>query len=238
MPLNTDRLFRRIWLANGIVLLLLMIGALVLVGFSFFEGRGPPGIRPTANGKVPAADVRPRAIRYDQPEPIRNSRSALVRVRYGTDYSERSSASIGLSSQHYERAYNPGLIVNVIFLPRDGGPGRLLLERAAFIQDLDFPREGRRDPDIRSLIRSPGSPTPLPLRTPTTAVAWITRMRRSSTSVISTAGTSAGCSPLGLTCSQPGCFRTGNSSFWHWMDGMPREEPPNSSRSERFGSIP
>lgn len=143
MPLDSDRLFRRIWLANGILLIVLLIGALGLAGYALLDdlwGKDEQGVRPTADGPHPQADLRPRAIRYDDPEPVLNSRWMLVRVRYGTDYGEPSGGSLGMASAAYERAYrSSGPLVNVLFLPPNGGAGRLLLDRPAYIRFLDFP---------------------------------------------------------------------------------------------------
>jgi hypothetical protein len=148
MALNNDQLFRRIWLINGILFLLLFIGTLVLGGLALLPDRNSWGVQATRKSEVAADSVRPRDIRYDKPAAVLNSQSTLVRVRYGTDYGEMSNGSSGLGSSHYERAYNPGPTVNVIFLPREGGPGRLLLDRPAYIQNLEFPGD-RRDPEDR-----------------------------------------------------------------------------------------
>ena len=149
MALNNDGLFRRIWLVNGILLLLLFIGTLVLGGLALLPDPNSWGVQATGKSEVAADSVRPRAIRYDKPATILNSQLTLVRVRYGTDYGEMSNGSSRLGSSGYERAYNPGPTVNLLFLPREGGPGRLLLDRPAYIQDLEFPGEGRRDPEDR-----------------------------------------------------------------------------------------
>jgi hypothetical protein len=150
MQVDSHRLFRRIWLTNGILLLLLMLGALGLAGYALLNelwGTDDDGVRPTANGAQPSAELRPRAIRYDDPELVLNSRWMLVQVRYGTDYSEPTGSSLGLTSAAYDRGYDAGgPLVNVLFLPEDGGPGRLLLNRPAYIRALKFPRERRGYP--------------------------------------------------------------------------------------------
>src|SRR3954466_10330630 len=84
MPLDLDRVFRRIWLANGILLLVLLVGALGLAGYALLNdrwGTDEHGVRPLANGAHPSADLRPRAIRYDDPERVLNSQWMLVQVR-------------------------------------------------------------------------------------------------------------------------------------------------------------
>ncbi len=153
MALDSDRLFRRIWFANGILLLVLVVGALGLTGYALLNGlwgKGEHGVRPTAIGSHPPADLRPRAVRYDDPEPVLNSRWMLVQVRYGADYGEPSSKGLGLGSVAYERGYRTGgPLVNVLFLPVDGGTGRLLLNRPGYIRGIEFSQARPRYPAER-----------------------------------------------------------------------------------------
>lgn len=146
MPLDTERLFRRIWLTNGILLLALLVGGLGLATYGilnhFWDG-DENGVRP-APGGARATDLRPRAIRYDEPERILNSAWTLVQVHYGSDYGASLGGSAGLASGYERRAGGEGALVNVMFLPPDGGPGHLLLDRPAHIQSMDFPRERPR----------------------------------------------------------------------------------------------
>jgi hypothetical protein len=146
MSLDTDRMFRRIWLVNGILLLLTLLGSLGIASYGILRDLWDTetGVRPASGHPPPAADLRPRAVRYDAPDRILGSRWMLAQVRYGTDYGERSSNGLGLGSAVTERSYGrEGPLVNVMFLPPDAGPGRLLLDRAGYIQNLDFPRERR-----------------------------------------------------------------------------------------------
>lgn len=146
MSLDSDRLFRRIWLANGILLFIVLLAGAGMTGIAALRGLWDTenGVRPASGHPPPAADLRPRAVRYDAPERILGSRWMLALVRYGTDYGERSSNGLGLGSAVSERSYGrEGPLVNVMFLPADAGPGRLLLDRAGYIQNLDFPRARR-----------------------------------------------------------------------------------------------
>ena len=209
MSLDSDRLFRRIWLANGILLLVLLVGALGLAGYALLNelwGTDEHGARPTANGSHPPADLRPRAIRYDDPELVLNSRWLLVQVRYGADYGEPSGSTLGLASA--ERGYRTGgPLVNVLFLPADGGAGRLLLDRPAYIRALGFRRSADAIPPSTS-TRSRGSPTRSHSRIRTGAADWMTRTRRSSTSAISMVGTFGACCRLGSARVRHRCCRT------------------------------
>jgi hypothetical protein len=147
MPLDTARLFRRIWLTNGILLLALLVGGLGLGAYGVLNqlwGSDENGVRP-APGGAQHTDLRPRAIRYDEPERILNSPWTLVQVHYGSNFGASLGGSAGLASVAYDRSLGTGgALVNVMFLPPDGGPGHLLLDRPAHIQSMDFPREHRR----------------------------------------------------------------------------------------------
>jgi hypothetical protein len=128
-------------------LLLLLVGGLGLAGYgvlNHFWDSDEAGVRP-APGGAREADLRPRAVRYDEPEPILSSSWTLVQVHYGSDYGASLGSSPGLVSAAYERrAGGGGALVNVMFLPTGGGPGHLLLDRPAHIQSMEFPRERRR----------------------------------------------------------------------------------------------
>jgi hypothetical protein len=153
MPLSTDRFFRRVWLANGVLGFVLLLGLIGMLGYSLLEGlwsTDERGVRPSAKRSPSSNEVRPRAIRYDQPVGLVNSDWMLVQVHYGVGYGEPSDFSLGPHMSTAYRDYRSGgPVVNVIFLPPDGGPGRLLLNRPAYIRELDFPEEPRRYPDQR-----------------------------------------------------------------------------------------
>jgi hypothetical protein len=147
MPLNLDRLFRGIWLANGILLLLLAIGLLGVAVYGFFDAViwDDPGVQPITEGAPTQGDLRPRAIRYDEPERLLNSPWRLVQVRYGTDYAKPGVGDLAVASTSSERAaYAGGPLVNVMFFLPDSGVGRLLLDRPAYIRSLDFAPEHPR----------------------------------------------------------------------------------------------
>lgn len=141
MSLGLDRFFRGIWLANGVVLLLMLIGGLGITAYillSDLRGRGARGVQPTVNGTSPSGEVRPRAVRLDEPQRLLNTRWMLVKVQYGTDYTKPSGSPIAPASS-YDRYETGGPVVNAMFLPPDSGPGRLLLDRPAYIRSLVFP---------------------------------------------------------------------------------------------------
>lgn len=153
--MDLDRFFRRIWLVNGVLALLLLMIALGVAGYGLLSerwNRREQGVRPGSNAAPPAADLRPRAIRYDVPERILNSDWTLVQVGYGTDYGKGGSGSLAVTSRAYGVYGREGVLVNVAFLPPDGGPGRLLLDRPAYIRTLDFPRvPNRQDEPVDSV---------------------------------------------------------------------------------------
>lgn len=148
MSLDLDRFFRGIWLANGALLLIMLLGGLGLGVYGLLSGlwgREERGVQAISTGAPPAEAVRPRAVRYGEPQRLLNSRWMLVQVHYGTDYAKSSGRSMTLASGAYERRYDVGgPLVNVMFLPPDSGPGRLLLDRPAYIRDLEFPAERPR----------------------------------------------------------------------------------------------
>lgn len=136
----------------GVIALVLLMIALGFAGYALLSerwNRREQGVRTSPNASPPSADLSPRAIRYDVPERVLNSDWTLVQVGYGTDYGKRASGSLAMASRAYYGVYGPGVLVNVAFLPPDGGRGRLLLDHPAYIRTLDFPRERDR-PDERA----------------------------------------------------------------------------------------
>jgi hypothetical protein len=152
MPLNLDRLFRGIWLANGILLLLLAIGGLGIAAYGLIDvlAGDDQGVQPMGGGAPTPGGLRPRAIRYDEPERLLNSPWRLVQVRYGSDYAKPGVGDLAMTSASYERAlYADGPLVNVMFFRPDSGVGRLLLDRPAYIRSLDYAPEHPRYPTER-----------------------------------------------------------------------------------------
>ena len=155
MTWSSDQLFRRVWFINGILLLVLSVGLLVAAGYGILSDlwRGDAGgVQTTAKGTPPPSDARPRALRYGAPEGIVNTGWTLVQVRYGKDYGEPKSGAFG-SNAYESRGYNgsEGPLVNVAFLPPGGGPGRLLLDRPAYIRYLEFPERTRSSEPVDSV---------------------------------------------------------------------------------------
>jgi hypothetical protein len=144
MIMDSDRLFKRIWLVNGILFLLFLIGV-VGIAIMDFADDDDSGVQAAEKHEALPADLRPRAVRYDKPEKILNSPASLVQVRYGKDFGDRPNVSLSVGMSHYARSYGVhGPVVNVMFLAGGGGPGRLILDRAAYIKELTFPPEHRR----------------------------------------------------------------------------------------------
>jgi hypothetical protein len=143
MEPGSDRLLKRVWLVNGFILLALGVLSLGMVLYTLFtEFRGPtePAVRVGA-GKPDAASV-PRAIRYGAPVPIRGTATQLVTVHHG-EADQPPGKAYGMaetwsSGGHgYYRADGP--LVNVIFLIPGAPQGRILLDRPAFIGELNHP---------------------------------------------------------------------------------------------------
>jgi hypothetical protein len=132
---DIDRWLKRLWLANGVLLLILLVlggGALLFETLSGAFGPKDAVLAPGANG-TPAA--RPRAVRYSPPRPIWGTKNRVVIIRYGKAQ-ERGEFSFASS----ERAYrdDDGPAVNLLFLTGTA-PGRILLDKPAYVAWFDFP---------------------------------------------------------------------------------------------------
>lgn len=150
MTLNTERLSKRLWLVNGVLLLAALVVVLLLIGY-VAVGERMFAVEPAAVRAEPVVQAgRPaRAVRFGEPEQIRGTEMRLVAVRHGHGDVHQRGAGIG-SSSSYGGHWRDGPLVNVLFLDPKSGEGRLLLDRAAFIEAIDKPRQDE-DP-LRRLI--------------------------------------------------------------------------------------
>jgi hypothetical protein len=144
-----ERWLKRVWLINGIVLF-----ALLALGLGFAavaavrEWRGNEAVAvaaPTPRGRDGSAD-RVRAVRFDVPHAVRGTSTRIVLVRHGADYLAEKYAGLSGGSG-YDMRVRDGPVVNVIFLPAEGAPGRLLFVRPAYLTDVSYPGKeyGRAD---------------------------------------------------------------------------------------------
>lgn len=141
--MDMDRWIKRIWLAIGVLLLVLVVvgaGALVVASIST-GGRTNAVVAPdTARG----ATIRPRAVRYSTPDKIWGVKTRLVIVRYGKGQQGAGFGSgsglDGSGSYSYSSRRDPdGPMVNLIFLTADDA-GRVLLDKPAYITWFAYPR--------------------------------------------------------------------------------------------------
>lgn len=140
---SLDRTLKLLWLAIGALLLLFLIGGGVMILAQVIgnAGAGSEAVR-VAGGDRPARE-EPRAVRYGMPDSIRGTATRIVMVGNGAAYGyrERVSDSYGTSGGRMS-----GAEVNVMFV--DAAGARLLLDRPAFIREVDYPvpREGESGP--------------------------------------------------------------------------------------------
>jgi hypothetical protein len=138
MKFSLDRSFRIIWLiVGGLVLVTLLIaGGLVVAQLVGNAGAGKEAVRIVESAATERTEAR--AVRYGEPTPIRGTATRMVLVGNGQGH-ERGA---GYASGDYGGGNGPQ--VNVIFLDAEGA--RLLLDRPAFIRDVDAPGPTRTPP--------------------------------------------------------------------------------------------
>jgi hypothetical protein len=130
---DLDRWLKRVWMVNGVLLLLLMLlgtGALLVTWLSGAFGGKNAVLAPAPTG---GADAKPRAVRYSPPRPIWGSKTRVVVVRYGKG---QQRAGMGFGSYEYHDEDGP--VVNLLFLTGTA-PGRVLLDKPAYVGDFDYP---------------------------------------------------------------------------------------------------
>jgi hypothetical protein len=132
MKPSLDRTLKMTWLGIGAVVLLFLLAGLVMVLSQVTRNAGAASeASRVAGGQRPAA-AEPAAVRYTMPDSIRGTQTRIVRVGEGAAYSRRESSyeSGGYAGEGRE--------VNVMFVDAQGV--RLLLDRAAHIRELSYPR--------------------------------------------------------------------------------------------------
>ena len=142
MASDSDRLFRRLWLVNGIMFLVALVGIIGVVVYNFvsetFRDPGPE-VRAEATegegGEPPAA----RAIRYSEPQTIYGTTVGLIAVTHGAAPMSSAGMAVTMPSSSYGLYESEGPTVKVIFLDRGAATGRLLLDRPAYIRLIDYP---------------------------------------------------------------------------------------------------
>ncbi len=144
--MDQERLLKRVWLVNGILLLALLgaLGIWLLVNLA--SGLLHRETRVATVGEGTATEHAPRAIRYDTPQTIWKSTARVVLVHYGEAF-QRPFEGLGSKGYSSER-YTP--YVNVIFLEPGDHPAHLLLNRPALIRSVSFPRS--QDDSLQSWI--------------------------------------------------------------------------------------
>src|SRR4051794_37064948 len=91
---RVDRVLRWVWLINGVLLLLILLGSAVFVAIGALSGMGggspaPPGVPGAAWGGGGGG----APIRYALPVAVRGTATRLVLVRRGSGYAYSSTAS-------------------------------------------------------------------------------------------------------------------------------------------------
>lgn len=137
--LDSDRLLKRIWLVNGLLILVALVLAAGIALFALISNTLDRKANAVA-APVPAADENaatdPRAIRYSIPREIYGSATRLIHVFHGEAYARVEGYD---GSRRQYSLYDPEApTVNVIFLAADG-TSRLLLDRPAFFRQVDYP---------------------------------------------------------------------------------------------------
>jgi hypothetical protein len=131
-----DRALKIVWLTIGVLLLGGIVVAGVSVLLSFMQSGGEPGESASPRGAQAASAPPGAALRYDPPVDVRGGDRRLILVRRAVE------PEGGLSSVP-SRA-----VVNAIFLAPDGS-ARLLLDRPAFIRNVDVPGAASADSSAR-----------------------------------------------------------------------------------------
>lgn len=126
--LSLNRTLALLWTAIGVLLLLLLVGALGMIVVQAVRNAGAAEDAVRVASETRPARQAPRAVRYGAPAEVRGTATRLVLVRYG----KGEELSGGYASYSRDGAW-----VNVVFI--DGGEARLLLDRPGYIQDIAYP---------------------------------------------------------------------------------------------------
>jgi hypothetical protein len=133
MKPSLDRTLKLLWLAIGALLLLFLAagGVMILAQVIRNAGAGDAAVRVASEAGTPREE--PRAVRYGMPAPIRGTATRIVMVANGTAYEYGAGMSGGTAMSRRMS----GAEVNVMFIDANGT--RLLLDRPAYIRDVDYP---------------------------------------------------------------------------------------------------
>ncbi|HEV8263900.1 MAG TPA: hypothetical protein VGQ06_03045 [Gemmatimonadales bacterium] len=140
---DLDRWLKRLWLVNGALLLALLvfgIGALIVEWLSGTFSRRNAVIAPDT---AASASARPRAVRFSPPRRVLGTSTRIVVVRYGkgqqgADFASGAALSGSGFYSYSEGRDADGPVVNLLFV--DGTkPGRMLLDRPAYVGGFDYP---------------------------------------------------------------------------------------------------
>jgi hypothetical protein len=137
---RSDLWLKRVWLVNGVVLLVGLVaglGAAVVAFVSDWHGNKAVAVAAPSIEQAGNAESRVRAVRFDIPDTIRGTSTRIVLVHNGAGYLPSGS---GVSEpKKYGLYESDGPIVNVAFLPGNGAPGHLLFDRPAFVKEVSYP---------------------------------------------------------------------------------------------------
>lgn len=144
---SLDRTLKLLWLTIGALLLLFLVagGVMILAQVIGNAGAGSEAVR-VAGGERPARE-EPRAVRYGMPDSIRGTATRIVMVSNGTAYAYRERTSAKFESSGGRMS---GAEVNVMFV--DAAGARLLLDRPAYIHEVDYPRSRAEGTEPRPWI--------------------------------------------------------------------------------------
>ena len=134
---DMDRWLKRLWMVNGVLLLVLLvfgIGAFLVTWLSGAFGSKNAVLAPNPTR---GAAVKPRAVRYSPPRPIWGTKTRIVIVRYGKRQQGAEPGFRSFASDEYRDEDGP--VVNLLFLSGTA-PGRVLLDKPAYVDDFDYPR--------------------------------------------------------------------------------------------------
>jgi hypothetical protein len=142
---DMDRWLKRLWMVNGVLLLGLLVlgtGALLVSWLSGAFGGKNSVVAPDTTRAGP---IKPRAVRFSAPREIWSTKTRVVIVRYGkgqqgAGFGSGSDMSSGAAYLYRGDRDSDGPRVNLIFLTGTE-PGRVLLDRPAFISWLDYPTD-------------------------------------------------------------------------------------------------
>ena len=140
---DMDRWLKRLWLVNGVLLLILIVLSTGAVAVTWLSGAFSGRNAVLAPDSTRNAAVAPRAVRYSPPRAIWGTKSRVVVVRYGRGQQGRGlgwgSEMSGSEYYSYDGGRDAdGPVVNLLFLPATGA-GRVLLDKPAYVSWFDYP---------------------------------------------------------------------------------------------------